>query len=168
MSTPIDGRSFADVLLSGGSAVATDAHRQALLIEKLVNDDTWHVPTPFVRDTGNSREGDNFLGWRSYPLGGNPGVVPVLGRGAVNASADLPAALGFFVNGAVAPFDIGADPAGVSVPLGFGSASVPLFDRSPAYTRPLEGSSPAFGHLGWSSASFGPASAPGGCWPWTR
>ena len=158
--TSIDGRSFKSVLLSGGASISTDAHRQAFLIEKVIDgDDAAHIPTPFVRFTEGNQSADLWPNWRSYPDGGNPDVLSILGRGS---SAGAPLAQGFSVNGAPVPFSINLDPYGVSPLLADQTYLTPLFDYSSSFTSNNGGNSPAWSPLGWSAGSFGSVSGPGG------
>jgi hypothetical protein len=88
--TPVDGRSFKDVLLSGGASSPPDAFRQGFLIEKVITgDDFYHIPTPFVRYTEGNASADLWTNWRSYPQGGFPYGGSVFGAVGANGIAGV-------------------------------------------------------------------------------
>ena len=137
--TAVDGRSFKDVLLSGGTSTPADAFRQAFLIEKVITgDDYFHVPTPFVRYTEGNASADLWAQWRSYPQGGFPYGGSVFGALAANGAGGgaANAAGNNTVSGGVSPYP------------GLQSALWLSAPWSARYATFANGNSPAWDHLG--------------------
>lgn len=133
--TPVDGRSFKDVLLSGGTSTPPDAFRQGFLIEKVITgDDYFHIPTPFVRFTEGNASADLWSRWRSYPQGGFPYGASVFGAQAANGAA----------NGAANSPGSNSGTGGLSPYPGLQSAA----SLGARYATFANGNSPAWDHLG--------------------
>ena len=152
--TPVDGRSFKDVLLSGGASTPPDAFRQGFLIEKVITgDDYFHIPTPFVRYTEGNASADLWSTWRSYPQGGFPYGASVFGAQAANGVAGANAAGSNANTGGVSPYPALQTSASLGTRYAaFANGNSPAWDRLGNAGNPAANGSP-----GWAANGAFPA-----------